>query len=176
MSKHRLASLIVVAWIALAIARPEPAEAQVVAVSPRIVWIDAYFTSQRSVMTSLLGMRATVVRGRISPFGGLYLRGTEVTFSGHGPPPSGGGVHTVVGASVEGGRPGGVRPHAALGAGVVFWRNQNWGNRFFGELEAGFDFPLSTTSAITLAGRVERMRNEPTLWGGTLGASFRLGG
>ena len=151
---------------------PSVVEAQV-ALSPRIVWMDSYLTPRRSVMTGMLGIRVDRVGTRWSPFSSLFWRGTEASFTSAEPPPSD-GFHAVLGLSVRGGAEGNIRPHASLGAGVVFWRNANWGNKLLAELEAGFNFHFSEGGAITVAGRVERMPDEPTLLGISGGLWFRL--
>lgn len=153
------------------------AEAQA-EVSPRVAFLTGMGSATGPASDAVMaGVRVRQVRSTVSPYGGLYYRGSSVAWS-EGPKPSGGGLHATVGLTVEGGDPssGLMRAHASLGAGVVFWRNSDWGTALVSEFEGGVTIPTSESFGILLALRLEHLADEGGLWGGTLGVAWRMGG
>ncbi len=153
------------------------AEAQV-EVSPRLAYLAAMGSGTGPASDAVMaGVRMRRVRSTFAPYGALYLRGSSVSGS-EGPRPPGGGIHATVGVTVEGGDPGSglMRAHASLGAGVVFWRNSDWGRMLVSEFEGGVTIPTSDSFGLLLALRLEHLMDEGALWGGTLGVAWRMGG
>ncbi|MBT8461753.1 MAG: hypothetical protein KJO44_04450 [Gemmatimonadetes bacterium] len=127
-------------------------------------------------LTFLVGVRGRIGGTALTPYGGIYSRGTTVSYSLIVEPPSGRGLHATLGAHWETGAPDAVRRHVSVGAGVVSWERDDWGEEFVGELEAGLTIPTSDSFGVTLALRLERLAERGTFAGGVLGVAWRVGG
>ncbi len=162
------------AFLALAAfsAATAPVAAQI-EIAPRIAAVTG--DGWGSDFSYLAGVRGRKAGAGLTPFASAYVRTTGVSWS-EGPRPSGTGLQTVLGGMIEGGEPGSLRAFASAGAGVVFWRNDAWGEQFIGELEAGLTAPTSESFGIQFGLRVERLEEEGTWWGGTLGVVWLIGG
>lgn len=132
--------------------------------SPRLALLNGRFTSL------LIGVRGRLAASTVTPYASLYSRGVAIMGDDVRSMPSSVGLHAVLGLHVEGGEPGTLRPHAAFGAGLVSWRDEDQGEELVVEFEAGLAIPTSPSFGILLAIRLEQLAEGGALGGGHNGS------